>query len=58
MKIGEGVYGEVFQSPKGHVIKVFPVGGGQFVNGEKQMKFEEAYPEVFMSKYDHYMLVK
>ncbi|TGZ56480.1 hypothetical protein CRM22_010143 [Opisthorchis felineus] len=49
-KIGEGVYGEVFQSPKGHVIKVFPVDGKEFVNGEKQMTFADVYPEVFVSK--------
>ncbi|CAL8090555.1 unnamed protein product [Calicophoron daubneyi] len=50
VKIGEGVYGEVFQSPKGHVIKVFPVDGEQMVNGEKQMTFADVYPEVFVSK--------
>ncbi|TPP63068.1 Serine/threonine-protein kinase haspin [Fasciola gigantica] len=49
-KIGEGVYGEVFQSPKGHVIKIFPVAGDDFVNGEKQMAFADVYPEVFVSK--------
>ncbi|CAH8656026.1 unnamed protein product [Schistosoma rodhaini] len=50
VKIGEGVYGEVFQSPKGNVVKIFPVDGEDLVNGEKQMKFEEVYPEVFVSQ--------
>ncbi|KAF5400816.1 Serine/threonine-protein kinase haspin [Paragonimus heterotremus] len=50
VKIGEGVYGEVFQSPKGHVIKIFPVDGEELVNGEKQMAFADVYPEVFVSK--------
>lgn len=50
-KIGEGVYGEVFLSPKGHVIKIFPVDGDIHVNGEKQMTFADVYPEVFVSKY-------
>ncbi|CAH8651826.1 unnamed protein product [Schistosoma haematobium] len=50
VKIGEGVYGEVFQSPKGNVVKIFPVDGENLVNGEKQMKFGEVYPEVFVSQ--------
>ncbi|CAH8637238.1 unnamed protein product [Schistosoma margrebowiei] len=50
VKIGEGVYGEVFQSPKGNVVKIFPVDGEDLVNGEKQMKFGEVYPEVFVSQ--------
>ncbi|KAH8863390.1 Serine/threonine-protein kinase haspin [Schistosoma japonicum] len=50
VKIGEGVYGEVFQSPKRNVIKIFPVDGDDLVNGEKQMKFSEVYPEVFVSQ--------
>ncbi|CAH8590776.1 unnamed protein product [Schistosoma turkestanicum] len=50
VKIGEGVYGEVFQSPKGNVVKIFPVDGEDLVNGEKQMKFAEVYPEVFVSQ--------
>ncbi|KAL3320913.1 Serine/threonine-protein kinase haspin [Cichlidogyrus casuarinus] len=50
VKIGEGVYGEVFQtSARKEVIKIFPVGGSDFVNGEEQMAFSDVYPEVFVS---------
>ncbi|CAH8637526.1 unnamed protein product [Heterobilharzia americana] len=50
VKIGEGVYGEVFRIPKGNVVKIFPVGGEQPVNGEKQMSYGDVYPEVFVSR--------
>ncbi|CAH8608029.1 unnamed protein product [Heterobilharzia americana] len=50
VKIGEGVYGEVFRIPKGNVVKIFPVGGEQPVNGEKQMSYRDVYPEVFVSR--------
>nr|CAH8869086.1 unnamed protein product [Trichobilharzia regenti] len=50
VKIGEGVYGEVFRYVKGNVIKVFPVDGEQLVNGEKQMEFSDVFSEVFVSK--------
>ncbi|BHF75068.1 Serine/threonine-protein kinase haspin [Sparganum proliferum] len=50
VKIGEGVYGEVFQTHKGTVIKVFPVDGDLPVNGEKQMESSRVYPEVFISR--------
>ncbi|CUT99569.1 serine:threonine protein kinase haspin [Echinococcus multilocularis] len=49
-KIGEGVYGEVFQANKTCVIKVFPIDGNIPVNGEKQMESRRVYPEVFISK--------
>ncbi|KAL5965421.1 Serine/threonine-protein kinase haspin [Taenia solium] len=49
-KIGEGVYGEVFQANKTCVIKVFPIDGNIPVNGEKQMESHRVYPEVFISK--------
>ncbi|VDL60479.1 unnamed protein product [Hymenolepis diminuta] len=49
-KIGEGVYGEVFQSNKSTVIKIFPIDGSIPVNGERQMESHRVFPEVFISK--------
>lgn len=56
-KIGEGVYGEVFQSNKTCVIKVFPIDGNIPVNGEKQMESHRVYSEVFISKYDIFFML-
>ncbi|CAH8869169.1 unnamed protein product [Trichobilharzia szidati] len=50
VKIGEGVYGEVFRYVRGNVVKVFPVNGEQIVNGEKQMEFSDVFSEVFVSQ--------
>ncbi|VDO03386.1 unnamed protein product [Rodentolepis nana] len=50
IKIGEGVYGEVFQSNKSSVIKIFPIDGSFTVNGERQMESYRVFPEVFISK--------
>ncbi|KAM7538864.1 hypothetical protein Aperf_G00000047394 [Anoplocephala perfoliata] len=49
-KVGEGVYGEVFQANKSSVIKIFPIDGEIPVNGERQMESHRVYPEVFISK--------
>ncbi|XP_034192367.2 haspin isoform X1 [Osmia lignaria lignaria] len=48
-KIGEGVYGEVFlyaQEDKKSVIKVIPIEGNEYVNGEPQKKFHEILSEI------------
>ncbi|XP_010199316.2 serine/threonine-protein kinase haspin [Colius striatus] len=52
-KIGEGVFGEVFQidSERGPVaLKIIPIEGTERVNGEAQKSFGEILPEVIISK--------
>lgn len=52
-KIGEGIFGEVFlfRNPNGGttVMKIVPIEGNQFINGEKQKKFEEILSEILIS---------
>ncbi|OXA46352.1 putative serine/threonine-protein kinase haspin [Folsomia candida] len=64
-KIGEGIFGEVYQGnvpllgEGGHgdtcnvasvVFKIVPIEGEEFVNGERQKKFEEVAPEVVITE--------
>ncbi|XP_074969709.1 serine/threonine-protein kinase haspin [Phalacrocorax aristotelis] len=52
-KIGEGVFGEVFQinSERGPVaLKIIPIEGTERVNGEIQKSFGEVLPEIIISK--------
>ncbi|XP_056362841.1 serine/threonine-protein kinase haspin [Oenanthe melanoleuca] len=52
-KIGEGVFGEVFQidSERGPVaLKIIPIEGTEKINGEAQKSFGEILPEVIISK--------
>ncbi|XP_067885941.1 uncharacterized protein haspin [Heterodontus francisci] len=53
-KIGEGVFGEVFQTKNDGgeyvVFKIIPIEGEKPVNGEPQKKFEEILPEIIISK--------
>ncbi|XP_027662123.2 serine/threonine-protein kinase haspin [Falco cherrug] len=52
-KIGEGVFGEVFQidSERGPVaLKIIPIEGTGKVNGEAQKSFGEILPEIIISK--------
>uniref|UniRef100_A0A8B9TS86 Serine/threonine-protein kinase haspin n=1 Tax=Anas platyrhynchos TaxID=8839 RepID=A0A8B9TS86_ANAPL len=52
-KIGEGVFGEVFQidSNRGPVaLKIIPIEGTERVNGEAQKSFGEILPEIIISK--------
>ncbi|XP_072209439.1 serine/threonine-protein kinase haspin [Excalfactoria chinensis] len=52
-KIGEGVFGEVFQidSDRGPVaLKIIPIEGTERVNGEAQKSFGEILPEIIISK--------
>nr|XP_021380645.1 serine/threonine-protein kinase haspin [Lonchura striata domestica] len=52
-KIGEGVFGEVFQidSERGPVaLKIIPIEGTEKINGEAQKTFGEILPEVIISK--------
>ncbi|XP_010284149.1 PREDICTED: serine/threonine-protein kinase haspin [Phaethon lepturus] len=52
-KIGEGVFGEVFQihSEQGPVaLKIIPIEGTERVNGEAQKTFGEILPEIIISK--------
>ncbi|XP_060687516.1 uncharacterized protein haspin [Hemiscyllium ocellatum] len=53
-KIGEGIFGEVFQmindDGKCVVFKIIPIEGEKPVNGEPQKKFEEVLPEIIISK--------
>ncbi|XP_035198854.1 serine/threonine-protein kinase haspin [Oxyura jamaicensis] len=52
-KIGEGVFGEVFQidSKRGPVaLKIIPIEGTERVNGEAQKSFGEILPEIIISK--------
>ncbi|XP_050091597.1 serine/threonine-protein kinase haspin homolog [Anopheles aquasalis] len=53
-KIGEGVYGEVFECRKGSdgqrsVLKLIPIEGTLMINGEKQKTFEEIVSEIIIS---------
>ncbi|XP_035787118.1 putative serine/threonine-protein kinase haspin homolog [Anopheles albimanus] len=53
-KIGEGVYGEVFECQKGSngqrsVLKLIPIEGTLMINGEKQKTFEEIVSEIIIS---------
>ncbi|XP_041477088.1 uncharacterized protein LOC121425155 [Lytechinus variegatus] len=52
VKIGEGVYGEVFRttnSRKSVALKIIPVEGDFPVNEESQKPFEEILPEIVIS---------
>lgn len=53
-KIGEGVFGEVFQTINNDgndvVFKIVPIEGEKYVNGEPQKKFEEILSEIMISK--------
>ncbi|XP_009901664.2 serine/threonine-protein kinase haspin [Dryobates pubescens] len=52
-KIGEGVFGEVFQieSERGPAaLKIIPIEGSERVNGEVQKSFGEILPEIIISK--------
>ncbi|TRZ24346.1 hypothetical protein HGM15179_002794 [Zosterops borbonicus] len=52
-KIGEGVFGEVFQidSKRGPVaLKIIPIEGTEKINGEAQKSFGEILPEIIISK--------
>ncbi|XP_078408276.1 uncharacterized protein haspin [Cetorhinus maximus] len=54
VKIGEGVFGEVFQTTnddgKYVVFKIIPIEGEKPMNGEPQKKFEEILPEIIISR--------
>jgi len=54
VKIGEGVYGEVFRAQykngESVALKIIPVEGDFEVNGEAQKSFEEILPEIVISK--------
>ncbi|XP_033102945.1 serine/threonine-protein kinase haspin-like [Anneissia japonica] len=52
-KIGEGVYGEVFQmklNDENVAVKIIPIEGDLVVNDEPQKTFEEILPEIVISK--------
>lgn len=54
VKIGEGVYGEVFmyKCPTTHqpiVLKIIPIEGDLLVNGEPQKRFDEILQEIVIS---------
>lgn len=52
-KIGEGVFGEVFQIIKDQTpvaLKIIAVEGSDLVNGSHQKTFEEILPEIIISK--------
>nr|XP_024216931.1 uncharacterized protein LOC106681784 isoform X2 [Halyomorpha halys] len=52
IKIGEGVFGEVFMIPRENVknvIKIIPIEGDFPVNGEKQKKFSEICNELIIA---------
>ncbi|XP_076376964.1 haspin isoform X2 [Megalopta genalis] len=51
-KIGEGVYGEVFLyelCDEKTVIKIIPIEGNEYVNGEPQKKFHEILSEIVIA---------
>ncbi|XP_061423273.1 serine/threonine-protein kinase haspin isoform X2 [Lethenteron reissneri] len=54
VKVGEGVYGEVFRMCNGRdevsVFKVVPIEGSALVNEESQKSFKEILPEIMISK--------
>nr|XP_032819132.1 serine/threonine-protein kinase haspin isoform X4 [Petromyzon marinus] len=54
IKVGEGVYGEVFRMCSGRdkvsVFKVVPIEGSVLVNEEPQKSFEEILPEIMICK--------
>ncbi|XP_038070944.1 uncharacterized protein LOC119739891 isoform X2 [Patiria miniata] len=54
VKIGEGVYGEVFRTVNTEgqtvVLKIIPIEGDSQVNGEPQKSFEEILPEIVISR--------
>ncbi|XP_006167658.1 serine/threonine-protein kinase haspin, partial [Tupaia chinensis] len=52
-KIGEGVFGEVFQTISNHTpvaLKIIAIEGRDLVNGSHQKTFEEILPEIIISK--------
>lgn len=52
-KIGEGVFGEVFQTIVNHTpvaLKIIAIEGPDLVNGAHQKTFEEILPEIIISK--------
>ncbi|KAB1265710.1 Serine/threonine-protein kinase haspin [Camelus dromedarius] len=52
-KIGEGVFGEVFQTVANHTpvaLKIIAIEGPELVNGAHQKTFEEILPEIIISK--------
>uniref|UniRef100_T1ICX8 non-specific serine/threonine protein kinase n=1 Tax=Rhodnius prolixus TaxID=13249 RepID=T1ICX8_RHOPR len=53
-KVGEGVYGEVFmiaRPSRKNVLKIIPIEGDIFVNGEKQKTYAEIYSELLITKW-------
>lgn len=54
VKLGEGVYGEVFMAPRGKsksAIKVIPIGGDFVINGELPKSFTDICAEIIISRY-------
>ncbi|KAK9509663.1 hypothetical protein O3M35_006927 [Rhynocoris fuscipes] len=54
IKVGEGVYGEVFmitRPTRKNVLKIIPIEGDFLVNGEKQKRYEEIYTELIIAKW-------
>ncbi|XP_004638344.1 serine/threonine-protein kinase haspin [Octodon degus] len=52
-KIGEGVFGEVFQTIADNIpvaLKIIAIEGADLVNGSHQKTFEEILPEIIISK--------
>ncbi|KAM5308442.1 serine/threonine-protein kinase haspin [Glossophaga mutica] len=52
-KIGEGVFGEVFQAVVNHIpvaLKIIAIEGPDLINGSHQKTFEEILPEIIISK--------
>ncbi|GFR82731.1 serine/threonine-protein kinase haspin-like [Elysia marginata] len=53
VKIGEGVYGEVFKSfsmDKQVALKIIPIEGGDLVNDCPQKRFDEILPEIVIAR--------